>query len=137
MTARSDFAAWSRPPARERSLRVVSCPRSLETTKPPGRLTAPSAYTMPAWGTVTTSPGCSTILLEVSPVSRIRPRLTVMVFATGGGTGSAARAVASGAGELLVSGGGAAEAVEDAGLEVVSGAGVGMASLRPMAGGSE
>src|SRR6266851_3971166 len=135
MTARSDFAAWSRPPARERSLRVVSCPRSLETTKPPGRVTAPSAYTMPAWGTVTTSPGRSTRLLEVSPVSRIRFRLTVMVFAMGGGTGSgawgvvaggeleellaAARAAASGAGESLVSGG-RAEGVEEAGLEVAS-----------------
>src|SRR5260370_6172016 len=88
---------WSRPPARERSLRVVSCPRSLETTKPPGRVTAPSAYTMPAWGTVTTSPGRSTRLLEVSPVSRIRFRLTVMVFATGGGTGSGAWGVVAGA----------------------------------------
>src|SRR5712692_1385305 len=108
---------------------------------------------MPAWGTVTTSPGCSTILLEMSPVSRIRFRLTVRVFATGGGTGSetsgvvagadfeellaAARGVASGVGESLVSGGGASEAVEDAALEVASGAGVGMASLRPMTGGSE
>src|ERR1700688_1093578 len=45
---------------------------------------------MPAWGTVTMWPGCSTMLLEVSPVSKMRLRVAVMMFARGGGTGSGA-----------------------------------------------
>jgi len=33
-----------RDPSKGKQLQGVSCPRSLETTKPPGRVTAPSAY---------------------------------------------------------------------------------------------
>src|ERR1700680_4612861 len=91
------------------------------------------------------------MLLEVSPVSRIRPRLTVIVFAMGGGKRSggsmlfaemaleeevlaAARPVSSGEGESA----GPPEAVGSAGAEFAFtfGSGVGEASLELIAGGS-
>src|SRR5437899_169389 len=57
---------------------------------------------MPACGTVTTSPGWRTMLLDVSPVSRIWLRFTVMVLVSGGGTGSATAELGE---SLLVDGG--------------------------------
>src|SRR3982074_1620956 len=90
------------------------------------------------------------MLLEVSPVSRIRLKLTVTVFVTGGGTGSgasgllaealfeempaAAREVASEVGEFEVAPEAFAVGKE---LGVFSASGVGAASAEPMAGGSE
>src|SRR5258706_5225851 len=90
------------------------------------------------------------MLLDVSPVSRIRPRLTVIVFAIAGGKGSggsmafaevaleevlaAARPVSSREGESIRPAGvlGAA----DAEFGATSGSGVGAASLELMAVGS-
>src|SRR5207249_11868230 len=56
--------------------------------------------TMPAWGTVTTSPACSRMLLRVSPVSRRSFRLMVMEVASGFGEFAAASGVADDAGGL-------------------------------------
>src|ERR1700686_1540633 len=106
-------------------------------TKPPGRVTAPRAYTMPACGTVTMSPGCSTMLLEVSPVSKMRLRLTVMMFARGGGTGPGASGAFDGAWEELFAEADAVAGPGGAEFEGASGAGAGAASARPIAGGSE
>src|SRR5579859_1466508 len=83
------------------------------------------------------SPGCSTILLEVSPVSKIRLRLTVMVFARGGGTGSGASAAFDGALEDLFVAPDAVAGVGGAEFEGASVAGVGAPSPGPIAGGSE
>src|SRR5450755_2124156 len=80
ITACLSLAIRVSPPARDNTFRVVSSVRSLDRTNPPGRETAPRTYTMPACGTVTTSPALSTMLLRMSPVSNSSFKLIVKVF---------------------------------------------------------
>src|SRR5579864_865445 len=92
------------------------------------------------------------MLPEVSPVSKIRARLTVMVFARGGGTGSgtlepgvaaefealsAAGFAAAVGGESLAAGAIAGTGADGAGSETGRDGDGGAASCGPIAGGSE
>src|SRR5499427_4227548 len=88
ITASPFFAVAVVPPASANIFNVESCARSLLATNPPGLATAPKAYTIPAWGMVTTSPACRGMLFCVSPRSTISERLTVMMV--GGGMASEA-----------------------------------------------
>src|SRR6266481_2475238 len=89
MTARSFFAVRLNPPESASNFRVLIWERSFAMTYPPGLLTAPSMYAIPACGTVTISPAWRIMLFVAFPDSTSSLRLMVIVLLRGGGSLSA------------------------------------------------
>src|SRR4029077_14220962 len=112
MTARSFFAVRVNPPESASNLRVLIWERSFAMTYPPGLVTAPSMYAIPACGTVTISPAWRIMLFVAFPDSTSSSRLMVIVLLRGGGSLDAG-------GLAGVSG----EVVEAGPVKIVSGAG--------------